>query len=139
MSSSPSLVATFKEKFRPKYGKSVASNSRYIKENVYFNGVALKESLLHDNECPETLQMPNRRLQQFTRDDKTIHTNPKKYSEFENGCFVYQNPTSYCNDNDVVHKFTDMSLITEVGIDSNYSQRSFDNKTFRLVKTFNRK
>jgi len=131
---SSSLVATFKEKFRPKCGKSGgANNSRYIKENVYFNGIALRESLLHDNDYSET-QTPNRL---FTRDDKTIHANTNKRFELEKGCFIYQNPTSYCDDNDVIHKFTNMSLISEIGINSDNYSCSFDNnKTFKLVIEF---
>jgi len=114
----------FKEKFRPKYRKSGDVNSGYIKENVYFNGVALKESLLHDNDNPET-QTSNRLL---THNNKTICTNENKCFELEKGCFIYQNPTNYYDDN-VSHKFTDMSLVI--------NSYSFDNKTFDLVKRLN--
>lgn len=114
-----SLVATFKEKLRPKYVKS-----GYIKENVYFNGIALKESLLHD-EYPET---PNRIL--FSHNKSTY---PNKSYEMEKGCFIYQNPNSYYDDNNFIHKFTDMSLINELGTNRNYTH-SLDNETFKMVK-----
>lgn len=129
MSDHSSLVATFKEKLRPRYGKSSSANSRYIKENIYFNGIALKESLLYDNECPET-QVPKRIL--FNQNNKTYSNNNKCF-ELQTGCFIYQNPTTYCDDNDFVHKFTDMSLINELGVNSNYSH-NIDRETQKLVK-----
>lgn len=117
-----SFVATFKEKLRPRY----YVKSGYIKENVYFNGIALKESLLHDNEYPDT---PNRIL--FNHNNKS--TSPNKAYEIEKGCFIYQNPTSYYDDNNFIHKFTDMSLINELGVNRNYTN-SLDNESFKLVK-----
>lgn len=134
MSDHSSLVATFREKLRPRYGKSgSAANSRYIKENIYFNGIALKESLLYDNECAET-QLPKRVLLNNNR----TYSNNNKCFEIEKGCFIYQNPTTYCDDNDFVHKFTDMSLINEYGgaANSNYFH-TLDTETHKLVNHCN--
>jgi len=128
-----SLVATFREKLRPRYyGKSVGANNRYIKENVYFNGIALKESLLHDNEYPET-QTPKRVL--FGCNNKTTtYPNNNKCFELEKGCFIYQNPTSHYDDNDIVHQFTDMSLINELGVVNRNYTHSLEADTYKLVK-----
>lgn len=126
-----SLVATFREKLRPSYyGKSAVSNSRYIKENVYFNGIALKESLLHDNDYPET-QTPKRIL--FNHNKTSNLPNNNKCFELEKGCFIYQNPTSHGDDNDFVHQFNDMSLTNELEVvNSNYTN-SLDSDTYKLV------
>lgn len=137
---SSSLVATFKEKLRPRYyGKSAAAN-RYIKENVYFNGVALKESLLHDTECPADAQIPKRILFGGGVDGLnnggtfSAHPNNNKRFELEKGCFIYQNPAGYCDDNDFAHKFSDMALYDELNIvNSNYKLHSQDTKTCTLV------
>jgi len=135
MSDHSSLVATFKEKLRPRYyGKSGGANSRYIKENIYFNGIALKESLLHDNEYQET-QTHKRML--IGHNNKTAaYPNINKCLELEKGCFIYQNPASHYDDNDFIHKFTDMSMVNELGVvNSNYTHLS-DTKTYNLVKRF---
>lgn len=128
-----SLVATFKEKLRPRYyGKSGAANSSYIKENVYFNGVALKESLLHDNDYLET-QTPKRIL--FSHNKTSSFSNNNQCFELEKGCFIYQNPTSHCEDNDFVRQFTNMSLVNELEVvNSNYYTQSLDSDTYKLVK-----
>lgn len=118
-----SLVAMFKEKLRPKY----YVKSGYIKENVYFNGIALKESLLHDNEYAEA---PNRIL--FNHKNKSTY--PNKSYEMEKGCFIYQNPTSYHDDN-CIQNFTDTSLINELGTNMNCTY-SLDNEIFKMVKKF---
>ncbi|XP_001946132.1 schwannomin-interacting protein 1 isoform X1 [Acyrthosiphon pisum] len=133
MSDHSSLVATFKEKLRPRYyGKSGGANSRYIKENIYFNGIALKESLLYDNEYQET-QIHKRML--ISHNNKTAtYPNNNKCLELEKGCFIYQNPASHYDDNDFIHKFTDMSIVNELGVvNSNYTHSS-DTKTFNLKK-----
>lgn len=134
MSDHSSLVATFREKLRPiYYGKSCVANSHYIKENVYFNGIALKESLLHDNnECPDTQTPKNNIL--FGHNKTSIHTNNNRSFELEKGCFVYQNPTSHCDDNDFVYQFTDMSLTHQLSnINCNYTS-SLGSETSKLVK-----
>lgn len=131
MSDHSSLVASFREKLRPGYyyGKSGTTNSRYIKENIYFNGIALKESLLHDNEYPES-QAPKRIL--FNHTNKTYPSN-NKCLELEKGCFIYQNPTSHYDDNDFIHKFMDISLINESEVANINYTNSLDTETYKLV------
>lgn len=129
MSDHSSLVATFREKLRPSYyGKSSNTNSRYIKENVYFNGIALKESLLYDNnEYPET-QTSKRIL--FSCNNKT-----SAYPNvLEKGCFIYQNPTSQYDDNDLVQQFTNMSLINELSVVNSNYMHSLDSDSHKLKK-----
>jgi len=134
MSDHSSLVATFKEKLRPRYyGKSGGANSRYIKENIYFNGIALKESLLYDNEYQET---QNLKRVLIGPNNKSIVFPNNKCLELEKGCFIYQNPASHYDENDFIHKFTDMAMINELEVvNSNYTH-SFDTKTYNLVKRF---
>lgn len=128
MSDHSSLVATFREKLRPKYGKSNAANSRYIKENVYFNGIALKESLLHDTDYPKT-QAPKR----IFGHDNTLHPNSNKCFELQKGCFIYQNPASFnSDDNDFIHKFNNMSMINELVVNNSNFNRSYT-ETYKLV------
>lgn len=131
MSDHSSLVASFKEKLRHGYyyGKSGATNSRYIKENIYFNGTALKESLLNDNECPES-QTPKRIL--FNHINKTYPSN-NKCLNLEKGCFIYQNPTRHYNDNDFIHKFMDISLANEFEIANRNYTSALDSETYKLV------
>jgi len=135
MSDHSSLVATFKEKLRPRYYcKSGGTNSRYIKENIYFNGIALKESLLHDNEYQET--QTHKRMLISLNNKTAAYPNNNKCLELEKGCFIYQNPASHYDDNDFIHKFTDMSIVNELGVvNSNYTH-SLDTKTYNLVKHF---
>lgn len=133
MSDHSSLVATFREKLRPSYySKSSGTNGHYIKENVYFNGIALKESLLYDNnEYPET-QTQKRIL--FSCNNKPLtYTN-----SLEKGCFIYQNPTSQYDENNLIQQFTNMSLINELSVvNSNYIYSSLDSDSHKLVKYFN--
>lgn len=135
MSDHSSLVATFKEKLRPRYyGKSSGANSRYIKENIYFNGIALRESLLYDNEYQETQN--HKRVLIGPNNKSVAYPNNNKCLELEKGCFIYQNPASHYDDNDFIHKFTDMSMINDLEVvNSNYTH-SFDTKTYNLVKQF---
>lgn len=127
-----SLVATFREKVRPiYYNKTCAANSRYIKENVYFNGIALKESLLHNNnECPDT-QTPKHNI--LFGHNKT-QQNDSRCFEPEEGCFIYQNPTSHCEDNDFVHQFTEISLAHELNNVNQNLTSSLDSETYKMVK-----
>lgn len=130
MSDHSSLVATFKEKLRPRYGKSNAANSRYIKENVYFNGIALKESLLYDTEYPKT-QAPKRILYGH---DNILQNNSNKCFELQKGCFIYQNPASFnSDDNDFVHKFNNMSTTNELEVDNSNFNRTLDTEMYKLV------
>lgn len=134
MSDHSSLVATFREKLRPRYYYGKSGNSRYIKENVYFNGIALKESLLHDNEYADRRVLLGHHGPAACPGD-----NNNRRLELEKGCFIYQNPTSRCDDNDFVHRFADMSLIGQLGgvVNSNYSttQHALDTaETYKLVK-----
>jgi len=135
MSDHSSLVATFKEKLRPRYyGKSSGANSRYIKENIYFNGIALRESLLYDNEYQDT-QTHKRML--IGQNNKTAAYPNNKCLELEKGCFIYQNPASHYDDNDFIHKFTDMSMVNELEVVNSNYMNSLDTKTYNLVKRFN--
>ncbi|XP_050438877.1 schwannomin-interacting protein 1 isoform X2 [Adelges cooleyi] len=125
MSEHSSLVATFKEKLRPKYYGKSSSNNCYIKENVYFNGIALKESLLQDNEYPDT----QKRILS-NRDTKNYANNNRCY-EIETGCFIYQNPTS-SDDYDIINKFADISMPSEFGVDSN-GGREVDTQSSKMI------
>lgn len=134
MSDHSSLVAAFREKLRPKYKST--SNSRYIKENVYFNGVALKESLLHD-EYPPDVQVTSKRNNILSnKDNRLSYPYNIKNLDVEKGCFIYQNPAGYNDDNDIVQKFTDVCLIDEFEVINRNYTRSLGTDSFKPVSIY---